>query len=83
MVKSVDQKSAAIVITNAAERNRIPTTGKLVFRRYGETYFLGEVWRPGYAQGRMLTPARAEREVAKAAQRPGGTEVASVPATVR
>ena len=83
MVKSVDQKSAAIVITNATESNRTPTIGKLVFRRYGDAYFLGEIWRPGYQQGRLLTPARAEREVARAIQRPGGTELASVPAAVR
>jgi hypothetical protein len=83
MIRSVDARAAAIVITNAAQTNQRPTTGKLVFRKYGETHFLSQVWRPGYDQGRELVPTKAEREMAEAAQRTSGIQVASVPLNKR
>jgi hypothetical protein len=38
---------------------------KLVFHRYGDTYFLSEVWLAGNANGRALFRSRAERELAE------------------
>jgi len=38
---------------------------KLVFHRYGDTYFLSEVWVEGNANGRTLFRSRAERELAE------------------
>jgi hypothetical protein len=37
---------------------------KLVFHRYGDTYFLSCVWVKGNTTGKQLYPSRAEREVA-------------------
>ena len=36
-------------------------SSKLVFRRYGDTYFLSEVWAAGYANGRKLLRSKAEK----------------------
>jgi hypothetical protein len=38
---------------------------KLVFHRYGDTYFLSEVWVAGNSNGRALFRSRAERELAE------------------
>ncbi len=43
----------------------------LVFRRYGEEYFLSEIWPAGSATGRELPKSRAEREAARKAQDSG------------
>ena len=37
---------------------------KLVFHRYGDTYFLSAVWVNGRTNGRELYPSRAEKEAA-------------------
>jgi hypothetical protein len=37
---------------------------KLVFHRYGDTYFLSAVWVSGRTIGRELYPSRAEKEAA-------------------
>lgn len=42
--------------------------GKLVFNRYGDQYFLSQVWQPGVSNGQALPRSGAEREVAKNAQ---------------
>ena len=39
--------------------------GALVFHRYGDDYFLSEVWPEGSSTGRELPKSRAERELAR------------------
>jgi hypothetical protein len=43
------------------------TEGRLVFDKYGDTYFLSQVWSPGYAQGGALPTSKTEREIARTA----------------
>jgi len=76
VVRSFDQKHSATVMAQAVQAGSTPTKGHLVFNRYGENYFLSQVWRPGYNQGRQLIPTRAERELASASPK-AGTESAS------
>ena len=45
--------------------NNAPNEGRLVFNKYGETYFLSQVWTPGYSQGGALTKSKTEREIAR------------------
>jgi hypothetical protein len=40
--------------------------GRLVFHKYGDTYYLSEVWTPGNAQGGALAKSKTEREIARA-----------------
>ncbi len=42
--------------------------GSLVFHRYGDEYFLSEVWPAGGLTGRELPQSRAERELVRKAQ---------------
>ena len=50
--------------TDAVEtRTRTPHRAELVFHRYGDTYFLYEIWTPGENTGRELPTSRAERRL--------------------
>jgi hypothetical protein len=51
--------------THSAQRPAHENTTKIVFHRYGDTYFLSEVWASGDSLGRVLFPSRAERELAE------------------
>jgi len=44
--------------------------GTLIFNRYGNDYFLSEVWPAGGSTGRELLKSRTERELARKAQEP-------------
>ena len=39
-------------------------TSKLVFHRYGDRYFLSQIWTAGNSSGAELPPSRREAEVA-------------------
>jgi hypothetical protein len=46
----------------------IPTSSSsagLLFHRYGDTYFLVEVWTPGYANARGVRKSSLEKELAR------------------
>ncbi len=38
---------------------------KLIFHRYGEHYYISEIWAPGYQTGRTIQPRASELELAK------------------
>ena len=48
-------------MTNPITKDRRDTKAKLVFHRYGETYFLSEVWLAGNGDGRALPKTKQER----------------------
>ena len=57
--------------TDSAARLTMPAEGKseqakLVFHRYGDTYFLAQVWNGSGDAGRELPKSKAEKEVASA-----------------
>jgi hypothetical protein len=82
LIRSTDGKSSATVMTNATQAKDVRTQDQLVFNRYGDEYFLSQVWRSGYSLGRQLVPTHSERELALAA-RHKGVESASAPAKRR
>ena len=53
------------VPTQRTQRSANDNSCKLVFHRYGDTYFLSEVWAAGNSNGRTLFRSRAERELAE------------------
>lgn len=57
------QKRGVYVLTHKAHRVASEES-KLVFHRYGDTYFLSGVWLTGNTTGREVFPSRAEREFA-------------------
>jgi hypothetical protein len=50
-----------------------PEKGKLVFRRYDETYFLAKVWTPEYPRGRAIPMSKVERELSARTSSPSAT----------
>ncbi|PYT32857.1 MAG: hypothetical protein DMG58_09225 [Acidobacteria bacterium] len=75
LVRSQGEGPAAFIITYPAGENKEQV--RLVFNRYGDHYFLSQVWPAGVA-GRGLSKSRQEVEVAKAGSRP---EVLSIVAS--
>ena len=71
---------SALRLSSAIVTNNPPEQAKLVFNRYGDTYFLAEVWSLGYTNGRKVTRSSREdalrRELARNNQRPERVEVA-------
>ena len=47
-------------------------TVKQIFRRYGETYFLSQIWESDEIQGRQLLKSRTERSVERDLAERGG-----------
>ena len=72
-----DFKASAIVITHGVQASKAPEGAKLVFNRYGDSYFLSQVWNAGNPLGKQLPKSRPEKEVARNAD---AVRQASVPA---
>lgn len=53
-----------LVLTTKVEGTASESTGKMVFHRYGDAYFLSEVWVPANGIGRKVFQSRAEKELA-------------------
>jgi len=66
--------------TEPVEKGNIARHGEIVFHRYGDTYFLYEVWTAGLETGRELPVSKQERylrsETASNAVRPQPETVA-------
>jgi hypothetical protein len=63
LIRSVDHKQVMFVLTHSVQSPRNQEVPKLVFNRYGERYFLSEVWSDGTNVGRALTIPPAEGTV--------------------
>ena len=63
ILKCREHSISVIVPTNTLESPNSQNTGKLVFHRYGDQYFLAEVWGDG-RDGRQLPPTKQERNLA-------------------
>jgi hypothetical protein len=67
LVQRIDSRagSAAIVMTNPAQASDWKSKSCLVFRAYGERYFLSEMWTAGSGSGRQFHTSPIEKELAK------------------
>ena len=57
-----DARLATFVVTNPAQAKELQTESKLVFKRYGNRYFLSQVWTAGSISGRQLPKSPKEKE---------------------
>jgi hypothetical protein len=53
------------VLVNDTESSKAPTKGKLVFHRYGDKYYLREIWTAGNSHGLECPKSRAEKQTQK------------------
>ncbi len=69
-IQKTDGRNSVLRLSDLAERDRNKTHARLVFHRYGQSYFLAEVWN-GESIGRQLRKSRQERAIER--------ELASIP----
>jgi hypothetical protein len=63
-IQSADRKFTKMVLPNSCESKDVANTTRLVFHRYGDQYFLAEVWMEGKDLGQQVARSRFEQEVA-------------------
>jgi hypothetical protein len=76
-VSRSDGSNNAIRLSNSIVAPRPKQKSMLTFRRYGNTYFLAEVWVAGSTQGRELLKSKGERAAEQLARNSSGTDLAS------
>jgi len=64
-ISSTDGHSSVTRLTIPVFAYNPAKNSSLVFNRYGNDYFLSEIWPAGSATGRELPKSRAEREVVR------------------
>lgn len=62
LVSSRDDRSVIMVCTRDVKGQKPAATGKLIFNRYGDQYFLSEMWLPGEITG--IEVAKSDQEAA-------------------
>jgi hypothetical protein len=60
-----DSGQSVTITTHSAETLNPTVPARLVFHRYGDVYFLSQLWGPGQDIGRELPRSAAEKEAAK------------------
>jgi hypothetical protein len=65
LIQSKDGRTSALFITMLVRANETQDKTKLIFHKYGDQYFLTQIWTPGNITGRQLLMTRLERELAK------------------
>ena len=63
LIQSADYRNAEVVMTIPQATGRTSEETKLIFNRYGNKYFLSQIWTRGDGTGRQLLKSRAEREM--------------------
>lgn len=64
-IRDADGKDQTMRLTSPVIRNdRQDMNAKLVFHRYGSTYFLSQVWAAGKSEGREFAKTGQERAIA-------------------
>ena len=64
LIRSMDSQITKLVLPNACASLQSSETTKLVFHRYGDRYFLAQVWAAGANRGRELPKSSRETEIA-------------------
>jgi len=62
ILTSTDSKAAGFVLTHEAIKTKAPDHGYVVFERYGDTYYLEQIWTAGENTGIECPKGRAEKE---------------------
>jgi hypothetical protein len=65
LVQSRDGHASALFTTMSVRSSEIQEKSKLVFHKYGDRYFLSQIWTLGDISGRELLMHRLETKLAK------------------
>ena len=69
VLRAADDRLAHVFLTNSARGTRPQDETKLVFSRYGNRYFLKEIWVVGELSGHQIPRTAAEKEAAMVSNR--------------
>jgi hypothetical protein len=83
LLRAENGNASMMILSNAAENLTPADRTKLVFSRYGNQYFLSQVWVNGATQGHQLPKSNREKEVATAMARNLDTERVEVVASIQ
>ena len=78
LIRCTEGKPAIMVATLPAATSEPQEKTKLIFHRYGNRYFLAQVWSAGSADGRQLPKSAKEKEEALAASNAAPEQVTIV-----
>jgi len=70
-IRNANTSVSVMRLSNSMETRRSDTRTRLVFHRYGQTYFLTEVWPGGDTTGRQLLRSKSERAIQRELARVG------------
>jgi hypothetical protein len=68
LISRKDAAATAFMNTNPAVSSEPQTESKLIFNRYGDRYFLSQIWQEGNSQGRQLLKSAREKEISQTAK---------------
>ena len=63
LISNVNHPDSVLPLTNSAQSLNSKDVDTLVFHRYGDQYFLYQVWPAGGTYGRELVKSHSEREL--------------------
>ena len=69
-LQAIEHKKAALVVTHATQTAHERGPARLVFKRYGDQYFLSQIWSAFTGYGRQIPPTKREMEMARNATEP-------------
>jgi hypothetical protein len=64
-IRSVDGGTYQAAVTTTTQAPAVPQISRLVFKRYGNSFFLSQVWTKGKLVGLLLYPSRGETRLAE------------------
>ncbi len=73
LLRDTNGRGGVFSMTVGIHSEDVQQQSKVVFRRYGNQYFLAEVWISGNSAGRGLPASRKERSIARAITKQGAT----------
>jgi len=74
IVRGTTHSRSQLLVARDALTLKPSDHGKLVFHRYGNKYFLYQVWSPGQSNGFEFPKGHAEKEAIRAANTPAPTK---------
>lgn len=69
LVQSKDGEESALFTTTSVQSSKTQKRTKLVFNKYGDQYFLTQIWVDGSNSGRELIKRQKERDLEKSIAR--------------
>jgi hypothetical protein len=63
-IHDLNSSAGILIFSNSKESLDPSSSTKLVFHRYGDRYFLAELWAQGHKSGHQVPPSSRETEVA-------------------